>query len=57
MVGHLAFEHAFDEATGELVEETALLEQVFGFVAVLEELVEQFFGNGHSKVGRLVGEG
>ena len=43
VVGHLAFEHALDEASSELVEEVALGEQVFGFVAVLKELVETGF--------------
>ncbi len=47
VVGHLAFEGTLDESPGELVEESALREQVLRVVAVLEELVEQFFGDGH----------
>lgn len=47
VVGHLAFEGTLDEASGELVEEAALGEELLRVVAVLEELVEEFFWDRH----------
>jgi hypothetical protein len=36
MVVHLAFEHAFDEPTGQFVDQAVVAEEIFRFIAMLE---------------------
>src|SRR5262249_54014479 len=39
MMSHLSIQDSFDEGFGELLEETALSKQVFGFLIVLQKFV------------------
>src|SRR5262249_10635737 len=48
MMRQLSVLDPFDERLGELLEQTALTEQVFGFLIVFQKLIEDVFRDGHN---------
>src|SRR5262247_1107698 len=49
MMSHLSVQDPFYEGFGELLEQTALTEQVFGFLVVFQKFIEDFFSDGHNR--------
>lgn len=56
MLGHLGLERFLDQQLGQLLEQTVLANQVFGFLVVAQQLGYEFIGNGVF-LGRHVGSG
>jgi hypothetical protein len=49
MMSHLSVQDPFNQGFGELLEETALTEWVFGFLIVFQKFIEDFFSDGHDR--------
>jgi len=45
----LAVQNPFYEGLGELLEQTALAEQIFRFLVVFQKLIEDFFRDGNNR--------
>src|SRR5215468_2180657 len=49
MMSHLSIQDPFDEGFGELLEQTALSNQVFGLLVVFQKFIEDFFRDSHNR--------